>query len=488
MGGIVHRGAIPRRSATEATMVRSLIAGSVALSLVGCLHTQVPVEGAPGAPVDVPLEARIWPSAMGGGDFVSLRLSKPAYVAVFQIIPGGGTQLLYPRYGQSRQLAAGNQFAHILGRGTGSAYRAASLTSRHMSRYGYGLGVPHWTQPIHFFLVASEEPLNLDAVQSSADGGFGLLSTFRFSSFSSNAVMEALLSHILPASMDANWVTDVYTYFPEPPAPPRIAAELRTTQTLWLTCAGTTVEVPPGMPLRRINAMIRSGCTVAGRPPQEPVPTAPIDTSGVSVPGQMKLPRAGGTADTVGQPVRTPLGRTEAPPRIAISDQARPPGVVERTREAELRANVRAGDRAERTRSFVPEDGRRPVSEAQSVTRPLGRVAQPTEGTRASTPQARERERAAPSRPRAVPERERPRAQPTRERPRVEPARERPRAEPARERPRAEPARERPRAQPTRTAEPPRRAAPPRAEPTRKSVPPKSSEPPKRPDPDPPLR
>ncbi len=475
-------------------MIKSLVAGIGALSLAACMHTPVPIEDMPGGPMNAPLDARVWASSAGDNN-ISIRLNRPAYVAVFQIIPGYGTQLLYPRVGQAEYLSAGSHAPHVFGRGSGSWFRASSITSRWSTGFGSRTPAGMWTQPRHIYLVASEAPLDLGRVQSSAEGGYGLLASFQFSAFSANNVMNSLLDVVLPASPGGDWVTDVYTVWPEPPVTDFYMSQPRTTRAIWVTCDGQAVRVPAGVLVSSLANYLAMGCSLSTNQPGEPVTPDSAATSDTTAVPDMRRP------DTVGQPVRPPMARRADPPRIAEGDDAGRSDAFERTEEARARASARAGDRTRRpvrateAQRFDPDNTRRPAAETQRVREPLEARGTPTQGERQATPATRarpsgaartaaERPRAVPSRPaaepaRTRPEAERPRAGPSR--PAAEPARtrpqaERPRAEPARTRPQAE----RPRAEPARTSPPRRAAPPPRAEPPQRTDPARSTEPPKR--------
>ena len=72
--------------------MRQWLAAALAVAVAACAAPSRPTLGA--APdVNAALDARIFPPHYGS---VPVQLSKPAYVALFEVIPGRGAALLYP--------------------------------------------------------------------------------------------------------------------------------------------------------------------------------------------------------------------------------------------------------------------------------------------------------------------------------------------------------------------------------------------------------
>jgi hypothetical protein len=162
----------------------SLLAGCASLS---------PGTLAP-ASVDAPLEARIFPPFFGR---VSFTTNKPAYVALFEIVPGQGMSLVYPAYGgQSRRVAEGTTWADL-----------RFVPQRWMySQTGFGSSVG---PSRYFFLVASEAPLNLRRLR----GASGLRSYFGLTRFVASRpwdAMEELAFAVVPRIDEDRWVTDAW--------------------------------------------------------------------------------------------------------------------------------------------------------------------------------------------------------------------------------------------------------------------------------------
>lgn len=160
--------------------------------LAGC--ASLPPSTVASVPTDAPLEARIFPPFFGR---VSFTTSRPAYVALFEIVPGQGMSLVYPAYGgQSRRVSAGTTWADL-----------RFVPQRWMySQTGFGSNVG---PARYFFLVASEAPLDLRRFR----GANGLRSYFGLTRFVASRpfdAMEDLAFAVVPRIDEDRWVTDVW--------------------------------------------------------------------------------------------------------------------------------------------------------------------------------------------------------------------------------------------------------------------------------------
>ena len=161
---------------------------------------------------DAPLRASIWAPTSNG---ITFQVNRPAHVALFQIVPGGGVSMVYPRFGIEEGLQrAGNHFASTRGvwnRGLNSLDSPFSYASG-MSRYGARL-----QQPIYLFMIASEAPLRIsDFVGYHSSLALrSALGFSRFAAFNPYSTMEDVAALVLPLQGGGDWATDVYTYWPE---------------------------------------------------------------------------------------------------------------------------------------------------------------------------------------------------------------------------------------------------------------------------------
>lgn len=153
---------------------------------------------------DRPMEAYLYPAA--GSQSFLFEVNRPAHVAVFRISPGRGTSLVYPRPGfdgSSSTARAGT---------TWIAEFALRNSARDLQRSNVGF-VSHASGPDFFFMIASEEPLDLDRIGSfgsnlpwALGSGYGAASPY--------STMENLATILVPNWESANWATDYYVGMP----------------------------------------------------------------------------------------------------------------------------------------------------------------------------------------------------------------------------------------------------------------------------------
>lgn len=259
--------------------MRKLIA-VVGLTLVagGCVHSH----GAPAAYAPPPLDA--W--------FVSpepelrFRASRPAHAAVFEIVPGVGTSLLYPSAWASPYGSAGGSEARVfedaVHRDRGAGARAARNEWRAAR------------SPRYLFLVASDYPLELgdfarDGYVSSAVAGDLGLSGQR-----PLETMERLVEITVPWAGDDNtWTSDFYVEWPRDAQRPRRSMDVR------VACDGYEVIVPEeyaAQVQRELCAAADDGRSQTGGGAAAPAPSAgrprPRPESPVTSGGQGYRPRS----------------------------------------------------------------------------------------------------------------------------------------------------------------------------------------------------
>jgi hypothetical protein len=201
-------------------MQRTLFAAALAASTAACAVPKA-AELEPGR---VPLQASIVAPIDRG---FLLSVNRPAYVALFEVLPNQGASLIYPWIiRQEQPLESGSVFAleaplnpgRWLYRSIGSPYAFAS-------------------QPRFIFLVASEAPLPIHSFQESPVALKKTLGYTTFTSMQPYKVMDRLAEEIVPVQSDDEWSTDVYVDWGSV-APPRLAYRA-------LTCAdGRLLLVP----------------------------------------------------------------------------------------------------------------------------------------------------------------------------------------------------------------------------------------------------
>lgn len=187
---------------------------ALAVPLAACSLGSTPRSG---PTPQAPLRAWISPPGFSGPGGLQFYVNRPAHVALFEIVPGRGVGLMYPRFGDANQTTyAGYNRART---GIGSfrwGYRSSFA--------GYsGSGYSRWTQPRYYFLVASDEPLRIDDTVASPTALRGILGINRFAAYNPYNTMEELTRRVVPPRGAGNYVTDLYVHWPEPP-PARLAS------------------------------------------------------------------------------------------------------------------------------------------------------------------------------------------------------------------------------------------------------------------------
>jgi hypothetical protein len=142
-----------------------------------------------------PLEAWMLPSVRTDLQF---GLSDPAYLAVFEIFPGRGVEMLYPESFDAGMHAAGEFYVHPTYLVDGDEEREIAFT-----------GHPYTGFPPCYLLVASRSPLHVSQYTTHALALSEALHQQIPSIGHPLAVLGAVLKRDLPAD-SANWATDMY--------------------------------------------------------------------------------------------------------------------------------------------------------------------------------------------------------------------------------------------------------------------------------------
>lgn len=182
---------------------------------------------------------RAFLTAPSPGSPLGFYVSRPAYVALFEVVPGQGVGLLYP----------GRATGPLDGRAFAGYTSAASISPFGADRYRFAGAMSSvfdaasagaWDGPHFLFLIASERPLD---VEQYGAWGSRLWSTLGSRFYSSNAydTMEELARRTLPrVEDDGSWTSDLYVYWPMAVSPgPRAGVRV-----VELTCNGYSFQVP----------------------------------------------------------------------------------------------------------------------------------------------------------------------------------------------------------------------------------------------------
>ncbi len=211
-----------------------------------------------------PLRAFVSGPELGGG--LGFQLNRPAYVAIFEVMPGRGTSLVYPYPGSGR--SSGYAFS---GRAHLGSQRFAGRDI-YLPTYGHGV----LQGPTFYLLIASEQPMNLDRLGAY---GMGLRSALgnHWAAYSPYQTMERLAETVLPSMADdGSWTSDLYVHWPQ------ALARDPDGRSVLLNCNGYQTYVR----LEYVALAYRTFCMQ-----QNEVPTERTDSAQTPAPGVEIVPR-----------------------------------------------------------------------------------------------------------------------------------------------------------------------------------------------------
>ena len=165
----------------------------VALALAGCLRAAPREAAAPPPPLDITLLPAL--AAHTVVPSLTFALSRPAYVAAFEVIPGRGVRLLYPYAPESEPRPAGMSLVTET-----PEFYDDYLRSPFVAPYGGAT---------YIYVVAADEPLTLGTFTGPA----GLRDYFgedRFASYRASTFIDAVTTAVIPADApDGSWSSDM---------------------------------------------------------------------------------------------------------------------------------------------------------------------------------------------------------------------------------------------------------------------------------------
>lgn len=305
-------------------------------ALSACATTGAPTPAVPEARVAraEPLRVR----ALDQRDGLWVRLNRPAYTAIFQIVPGEGVALISPDFGERSLLQPGSNRilpAYFSSR-SGRFWRYDDFQARRYSFASSALTIG----PRHLMVVASERPLVLGRFSGAPGLLRRVLGTARYTSQNSQRVMDDVLAAVVPAQGDDSWDVDVVTVWPDDGG-----ARLPAGQLYLFRCqGGQSVWVP----LELAAAACRDLRSVTAPPARTPDET-PRDSSGVREPDKRR-------------PRPEPEG-TDRRPRETDAGEAE-------------RSRLRIAELRERLQEERRERGARGASDTWNVSSPSARIAE----------------------------------------------------------------------------------------------------------------
>jgi hypothetical protein len=236
-------------------------------------------------------------------DGLWINLNRPAYTAVFQIVPGEGVALLSPGYALRGVTQAGHSrvVAPHLDSRARNLWRYDDF--RH-ARYGFASGFRQG--PRHLMVVASERPLELGRFERHPGLLRRALGTSRYTSYNSRRVVDDVLAAVVPQQLDESWDVDVVTVWPE-----EDVLRIPDGHLFRVVCRDGSVR---WVPMELAVAVCRDPRALDAPPPprspQADTVSSPVDSSGVRMPGGRRpRPEPGAEA-----------GDEAARPRLRIAD------------------------------------------------------------------------------------------------------------------------------------------------------------------------
>jgi hypothetical protein len=234
--------------------MRALLAVACLALSAGCAS----LGGMPATDRSGPLRAYLLPHS-DFRDGMSFHVSRPAHVAVFRIVPGYGTNLVYPRSGSLRSNRTLTSGFHSVMSGIGIAN-----DRNYMRGVSYASAGP---APEFYFMIASETPLRLDQfgsfgsrLESAMGVSFGYTGSF--------SAMERLVQLAVPNVSDESWTTDYYVHWPEQPG-----TRERQRTLVRIACNGAVYNVP----VELADWATAELCSKPSVEPNEPADEAPRD-------------------------------------------------------------------------------------------------------------------------------------------------------------------------------------------------------------------
>lgn len=175
-----------------------------------------------------PPALRVWIGyPIGGSQVHPIFTNREAYVAMFEIIPGRGATMVYPRRAAS-QFASDAHYADLAVQPGRMFY--------HTDPFGHAS-----FQPRYYYAIASAAPLNLTRLQASLGGTRRVLGRM-YASYRPYDVIDRLTEIIVPMQSDEDWATDLFVDWPTSPMPIFTAFRL-------VRCAnGRVIHVPSTYP------------------------------------------------------------------------------------------------------------------------------------------------------------------------------------------------------------------------------------------------
>lgn len=242
---------------------------TTAVALLAGLSACGWVPSPPGGPAPAPetgeLVARL--VGAGTGPDLAFEVSRPAYVAIFEVAPGRGASLVYPGFAPRRQdgyVTVGSHWVPSMGVDRRPYQMVSSVVAA--------------SSPVFYLLVASTRPLDLErigphgwALQTAMSAAYGTLSPV--------PAFERLVELTVRVPEVGGWTTDLYVHWPQ------VVSPRLTPGRVLVTCNGYRLYTSPSQVLRVRDHLCNLGSV------EEPG-TPPVDSTGAEVERPQRRPPA----------------------------------------------------------------------------------------------------------------------------------------------------------------------------------------------------
>jgi hypothetical protein len=311
-----------------------------------------------------PPPLRVWIAyPIGSSRVHPIFVNREAHVAMFEIIPGRGVTMVYPR--SSADVFASDAFYADLTVQPGRMFY-------HTDPFGHAS-----VQPRYYYAVASVAPLHLSRLLSSLGATRKVLGRM-YASYRPYDVIDRLTELLVPMQADEDWATDLFVDWPVPPMPRSVVA------TRLLRCAnGRVIEVPARYPYYGCPG--DAALAVVAAAPKPPVKELAFDSV-----TRRPQPRDRRSPIKLSAPDIEERRRAEAgarPPRPG--GMARSPS-SEGIRYSDDRGSARSGGQSSRAPASPPASSGGDPGRSRTVERPQPspeRAAPSNEGERQKKPQ-----------------------------------------------------------------------------------------------------
>lgn len=148
-----------------------------------------------------------------GHGIVRFALTEPAYVAIFEVVPGSGSTLIFPaNHADSRRMFRAGVHSGLVSPFIDGRHAYTNLAYTNLAYTN--LSFRRSNEPTYLFLIASDSPLAIAPYIGSVSTLRSAMGYSTFTSINSSAAFSAIQSLVIRNPETTEWTTDVYTIWP----------------------------------------------------------------------------------------------------------------------------------------------------------------------------------------------------------------------------------------------------------------------------------